>query len=94
MLSEHEHRVLESRLMLSFICFIIAGFGTATQNPFGQSQLFGKPAGSTFGNTPPFGTASGTTLFPSSQAQASGLFPSASTPAFGTASTAQTGFGK
>lgn len=72
------------------------GFGNATTsnaNPFGQSQLFGKPT-SGFGATatPAFGQPTGTSLFPSTQSQPTNLFQNANTT-FGAQPTTQTGFG-
>lgn len=73
------------------------GFGTATAanaNPFGQSQLFGKPAtgfGST--TTSAFGQPTGPSLFPSTQSQPTNIFQNANT-SFGAQPTTQTGFGE
>ncbi|XP_057667789.1 nuclear pore complex protein Nup98-Nup96 [Diorhabda carinulata] len=73
------------------------GFGAssaATANPFGTNQLFGKPA-NTFGSpsTSAFGQPSGTSLFPSTQAQPTNLFQNANT-GFGTpVSTQPSAFG-
>ncbi|XP_023019445.2 nuclear pore complex protein Nup98-96 [Leptinotarsa decemlineata] len=73
------------------------GFGTATPanaNPFGQSQLFGKPATGGFGSpsTSTFGQPATNSLFPSTQAQPTNLFQNANT-SFGSQPAAQTGFG-
>nr|CAI5817793.1 unnamed protein product [Callosobruchus analis] len=73
------------------------GFGSAATNanPFGQNQLFGKPATGGFGG-PSTSTFSlqpaNTSLFPSTQPQQSNLFQNANTT-FGTAPTSQSGFG-
>ncbi|KAJ8972765.1 hypothetical protein NQ317_006281 [Molorchus minor] len=73
------------------------GFGstsTATANPFGQSQLFGKPATAGFGSTATstFGQPASTPLFPSTQAQPTNLFQNANTT-FGAPTSTQSGFG-
>lgn len=73
------------------------GFGntaTANANPFGQSQLFGKPT-TGFGTaaTSAFGQPTATSLFPSTQSQPTNLFQNANTT-FGAQPTTQGGFGK
>ncbi|XP_018566135.1 nuclear pore complex protein Nup98-Nup96 [Anoplophora glabripennis] len=73
------------------------GFGatsTASANPFGQSQLFGKPTTGTFGSpsTSTFGQPSNTSLFPSTQAQSTNLFQNANTT-FGAPTSTPGGFG-
>ena len=76
------------------------GFGgfnnAATSSPFAQST-FGKPAASTFGAAPTFGTQQATpSLFGSNtaQPQTSGLFGGASTSTgFGGTTTTQPAFG-
>uniref|UniRef100_A0A0K8U4G4 Nuclear pore complex protein Nup98-Nup96 n=1 Tax=Bactrocera latifrons TaxID=174628 RepID=A0A0K8U4G4_BACLA len=76
------------------------GFGgfssTTTASPFGQSA-FGKPATSTFGAAPTFGTQQQTpSLFGANptQPQSTGLFGAANTTsAFGSTTTAQPAFG-
>ncbi|KAG5889547.1 hypothetical protein JTB14_024955 [Gonioctena quinquepunctata] len=73
------------------------GFGStpaANANPFGQSQLFGKPATGGFGSpsTSTFGQPATTSLFPSTQAQPTNLFQNANT-SFGAPPPTQTGFG-
>lgn len=74
-----------------------AGFGTSaanTTNPFGQNQLFGKPAGA-FGSpsTSAFGQPTNT-LFPATQPQTTSLFQNANA-GFGTHPVStQSGFGE
>nr|CAH7746719.1 unnamed protein product [Callosobruchus chinensis] len=72
-------------------------FGSAATNanPFGQNQLFGKPATGGFGgpSTSTFSLQpSNTSLFPATQPQQTNLFQNANTT-FGTAPTSQSGFG-
>lgn len=68
--------------------------GTTNANPFGQSQLFGKPATGGFGSpsTSTFGQPATASLFPSTQAQPTNIFQNANT-SFGAPPTSQPGFG-